>query len=140
MNFNAKSNFANMLKYVWKSGFDHIFGQFLTYLWNCFLHWNSKSECYNTKIKCTKIFMKFLLQDKKWSRLQNPNFVILQQKNAAKRDNAGAVCNCIIVMFFYTISAHMRRFPEPQHFFAAEWQNWDFTIAMQISVHFIWML
>ena len=25
----------------------------------------------------------------------------------------------------YTASTHMRRFPEPQHFFAAEWQNWD---------------
>ena len=25
---------------------------------------------------------------------------------------------------------HMRRFPEPQHFFAAEWQNWDFAIAI----------
>ena len=24
----------------------------------------------------------------------------------------------------------MRRFPEPQHFFAAEWQNWDFAIAI----------
>ena len=21
---------------------------------------------------------------------------------------------------------HMRRFPEPQHFYAAEWQKWDF--------------
>ena len=70
-----------MLKIVWKSGFDHIFRQFLTYLQNCFLHWNSKSECYNTQIICTKIFIKFLLQDKKWSRLQNPNVVILQQKN-----------------------------------------------------------
>ena len=30
--------------------------------------------------------------------------------------------------FFFTLKAeiHMRRFPEPQHFFAAGWQNWDF--------------
>ena len=23
-------------------------------------------------------------------------------------------------------NVHMRRFPEPQHFYAAEWQKWDF--------------
>ena len=63
-----------------------IFGQFLTYLQNCFLHWNSKSECYHTQILCTKISIKFLLQDKKWSRLQNPNFVILQQKNVVAQE------------------------------------------------------
>ena len=28
------------------------------------------------------------------------------------------------------IFCHMRRFPEPQHFFAAEWQKWDFAIAI----------
>ena len=25
---------------------------------------------------------------------------------------------------------HLRRFPEPQHFFTAEWQNWDFGITI----------
>ena len=25
---------------------------------------------------------------------------------------------------------HISRFPEPQHFFAAQWQNWDFAIAI----------
>ena len=33
------------------------------------------------------------------------------------------VCQCFTLL-------HMRRFPEPQHFFAAKWQNWDFAIAI----------
>ena len=86
LNFNAKKNFAKILKIVRKSGFYPIFGQFLKFLQKIFLHWNSKSECYNSQIICTKIFIKFLLQDKKWSRLQNPNFVILQQKNVVAQE------------------------------------------------------
>ena len=30
--------------------------------------------------------MKFLIQDKKWSRLKNPNFVTLQQKNVVAKE------------------------------------------------------
>ena len=33
-----------------------------------------------------------------------------KRKNAAKRDNAGAVCNCIIVMFFYASFFFVRFF------------------------------
>ena len=84
----AKSCFYCEVCHISKErcGQNLIFTQFLTYLQNCFLHWNSKSDCYNAKIKCTKIFMKFLLQDEKWSRLQNPNFVILQQKNVVAQE------------------------------------------------------
>ena len=53
-----------------------IFGQLFTYLKKFLLHWNSKSECYNSQIICTKNFIKIFLQGKKLSRLQNPNFVI----------------------------------------------------------------
>ena len=57
-----------------------IFGQLFTYLKKFLLHWNSKSECYNSQIICTKNFIKFFLQGKKLSRLQNPNFVIFRKK------------------------------------------------------------
>ena len=53
-----------------------IFGQLFTYLKKFLLHWNSKSECYNSQIIYTKNFIKIFLQGKKLSRLQNPNFVI----------------------------------------------------------------
>ena len=62
-----------------------IFGQLFTYLKKNFLHWNSKSECYNSQIICTKNFIQFLLQDKKLSRLQNPNFVIFSKKMSPLR-------------------------------------------------------
>ena len=80
--------FLDMLKIVRKSGFDPIVAYFRTIIYiskKNFLHWNSKSECYNSQILCTKNFIKFLLQDKKLSRLQNPNFVIFSKKMSPLR-------------------------------------------------------
>ena len=64
-----------------------IFGRFLNFLKIWFLLSNLKSECVNSQIKCTKIFIKFLLQDKKWERLQNRQKYILQQKNVVAGKN-----------------------------------------------------
>ena len=64
-----------------------IFGRFLNFLKNWFLLSNLKSECCNSQIICTKIFIKFLLQDKKWERLQNRQKYILQQKNVVAGKN-----------------------------------------------------
>ena len=41
-----------------------------------------------------------------------------------------AIINIVLYRKSHGYSMHMRRFPEPQHFFAAEWQNWDFAIAI----------
>ena len=73
---SIQKKIVNMLKIVRKSGFDPIVGYFRTIIYiftKKILQWNSKCEC-------TKNFIKFLLQDKKLSRLQNPNFVIFSKK------------------------------------------------------------
>ena len=71
-NLRAKINFANMLKIVQKSrnlqDFWTIFNIFAKLIFAL------KSECLYTQIKCTKIFIKFLFQDEKWTRLQYCNF------------------------------------------------------------------
>ena len=59
LNFNAKTNFANISKIIQQLGRTLIFGQFSTYLQNCFLHWNSKSEGYNTQINAQKFSWSF---------------------------------------------------------------------------------
>ena len=64
-----------------------ISGQFLTYLRNWFLLSNLISECLHTQIRCTKIFIKFLFQDKKWMRLQYCNFHQYQHIFAVARWN-----------------------------------------------------
>ena len=64
-----------------------ILGQFLTYLQNWFLLSNLISECLHTLIRCTKIFIKFLFQDKKWTRLQYCNFLQYQHIFAVARWN-----------------------------------------------------
>ena len=79
---------------------------------NLFLLSNLISECCNTQIICTKIFIKFLLQDKKWERLQNRQKYILQQKNVVAGKNLPYVVHMNILV-------HMAGFSQPQHFFAA---------------------
>ena len=56
-----------------------IFGQFLTYLQNRFLLSNLEFECLYAQIENTRIFIKFLFQDKKWQQLQYCNFHQYQQ-------------------------------------------------------------
>ena len=73
---------------------------FWKYLPNWFVPSKLISECYNTQIICTKIFIKFLLQDKKWQRLRNQLKDILQQKNVVAGKNFSNV-GC-----FDTISVH----------------------------------
>ena len=41
-----------------------ISGQFLTYLQNWFLLSNLEFECFHPRVRCTRIFLKFLFQDK----------------------------------------------------------------------------
>ena len=45
------------------------------------------SECGNTQMIYTEIFIKFLLQNDKWQPLQNQNKHILQQKNVVVGKN-----------------------------------------------------
>ena len=59
----------------------------ITYLQNWFLLSNLKSEFCNTQMICTKIFKKFILQDKKWDQLQNQQKYILQQENVVAGKN-----------------------------------------------------
>ena len=87
LNLRAQINFANILKIIRKSRLAPIFGQFLKYLQNWFLLSNLISECCNTQIICTTIFIKFLLQDKKWERLQNQQKDILQKKKVVAGKN-----------------------------------------------------
>ena len=54
---------------------------------NFCLRSNSKSECLQTQIMSTKFFRKFVLQGKRWQRLQNRNFHQLQQIFAVARWN-----------------------------------------------------
>ena len=84
--FESKNQFFKKFKNcpklrVWPE-FSDDFGQFLNCLKNWFSLSNLKSECCNTQIICTQIFIKFLLQDKKWERLQNQQKYILQQKKS----------------------------------------------------------
>ena len=51
-----------------------IFRQFLTFLQNWFWLSNLISECLHTLLISIKIFIKFLLLNKKWQRLQYCNF------------------------------------------------------------------
>ena len=90
LNLRAKFNFANMLEIIQKSGKLRVWPDFrpiLTYFQNRFLTLNLISECGNTQIICTKIFIKFLWQDSKWQRLQNQQKHILQQKNVVAGKN-----------------------------------------------------
>ena len=58
----------------WNQVIYEISGQYFTYLRNWFLLLNLISECLHNQIRCTRIFIKFLFQDKKWQRLQYCNF------------------------------------------------------------------
>ena len=60
LNLRAENNFANMLKIVQKSGNLRDFWTFLTYLQNWFMLSKLISECLHIRIRCTKIFIKFL--------------------------------------------------------------------------------
>ena len=64
-----------------------IFRQFLTFLQNWFWLSNLISECLHTLLISTKIFIKFLLLDKKWQRLQYCNFHQCQHIFAVARWN-----------------------------------------------------
>ena len=48
--------------------------QSLTYLQNWFFLSNLEFKCLHAQIRCTRIFIKILFQDKKWQRLQYCNF------------------------------------------------------------------
>ena len=64
---------------------------------------NLISECGNIQIMCEKMVIKFLLQDKKWQRLQSQQKDILQQKKVVAGKNLPYVCMCLCVSscFFF---------------------------------------
>ena len=62
-------------------------------------------------------------------RFRNPTYIDLTRVNRVNTNwgKSPALYNGVHVLVLFN---HMRRFPEPQHFFAAKWQNWDFAIAI----------
>ena len=82
LNLNTKINFAYMFTIIRKSSKLRVCPNFwkICNIFQNLLLSNLIPECVNTQIICTKIFIKCLLQDKKWQRLENHQKYILQQK------------------------------------------------------------
>ena len=102
--FEREKQFAEIIQIFQKMGqtlIYWIFGSFLTYLRS-----NLISQCVNTQIICTKIFIKFLLQDKKWERLHI-------SKNTSCRKKMlwlGRTCHMFGPNFYGANNSELRRF------------------------------
>ena len=101
---------------------------------NWFLLWILKFGCLLTRIRCTRILIKFLFQDKKWQRLQYCNFYQYQHIFAVARWNHPYVSFLPCFIVAASASCWRLRFEVFHNNWALSWEeNWSMIFINLIS-------